>query len=291
MHLQRKKISQRRSVLNKNVAIVSCFPGGKRQDKSGNMVDGLPFGSEFLVLALGLAFVAGLVKGVTGFAMPMILISGLGSFLSPELALAGLILPTLVSNLWQAVRQGVDAAISSARAHWRFLAVVLVCITISAQFVTSLPGASLYLILGIPVTGFALLQLAGWRPRVDPENRRIAEVGTGVFTGLIGGLSGVWGPPTVIYLNAMDTPKTEHVRIQGVVYGAGAVVLAGSHVKSGVLDGPGVTFSALLIVPALLGMLAGFAIQDRLDQERFRLAILIVLVVAGLNLVRRGLFA
>ena len=253
------------------------------------MLDALPLSSEFLVLALVLAFVAGLVKGVTGFAMPMIMISGLGSFLSPELALAGLILPTLLSNLWQAVRQGVGAAVASAKAHWRYLGVVLVCIAISAQFVTSLPPTALYLILGVPVTGFALLQLAGWRPRIDPDNRRVAELGTGVFAGVIGGLSGVWGPPTVIYLTAMDTPKTEHVRVQGVVYGAGAVVLAASHIKSGVLDGPGMTFSTLLIVPALLGMLAGFAVQDRMDQDRFRLAILVVLVVAGLNLVRRGL--
>lgn len=241
-------------------------------------------------MAFALAFGAGIVKGVTGFAMPMIMISGLGSFLSPELALAGLILPTLLSNLWQAVRQGVAAAISSACVHWRYLMVVLIGIAISAQFVTSLSPTALYLILGVPVTAFALLQLAGWRPKVDPENRRVAELGVGAFAGVIGGLSGVWGPPTVLYLTAMDTPKTEHVRIQGVVYGAGAVVLAASHIKSGVLDGPGMTFSALLIVPALLGMFAGFAVQDRMDQEKFRWAILVVLVVAGLNLIRRGVF-
>ena len=241
-------------------------------------------------MAFALAFGAGIVKGVTGFAMPMILISGLGSFLSPELALAGLILPTLLSNLWQAVRQGVAAAMASARVHWRYLTVVLVGIAISAQFVTSLSPTALYLILGVPVTAFALLQLAGWRPKVDPDNRRVTELSVGAFAGVIGGLSGVWGPPTVMYLTAMDTPKTEHVRIQGVVYGAGAVVLAASHIKSGVLDGPGMTFSALLIVPALLGMFAGFAVQDRMDQEKFRWAILVVLVVAGLNLIRRGVF-
>ncbi len=243
-----------------------------------------------LLAASALALFAGLVKGITGFAMPMILISGMGSFLAPETALAGLILPTLVTNVWQAVRQGFSAAWGSVQLHWRYLAAVLVCLMISAQFDTSIPAATLFLVLGLPVTLFAVLQLIGWGPRIDPDRKRAAELGVGAFAGTLGGLSGVWGPPTVLYLTAMSVPKIEHVRVQGGVYGAGSIALALAHVNSGVLDGPGLKFSALLVLPAVLGMAIGFAIQDRLDQEKFRWAILIVLTIAGLNLVRRGLF-
>ena len=44
-----------------------------------------------------------------------------------------------------------------------------------------------------------------------------------------------------------------------------------------------------LVIPASIGMIVGFYVQDRLDQEKFRYLTLIVLVVAGLNLIRRGL--
>lgn len=243
----------------------------------------------YFAAAMVLACFAGLVKGVTGFAMPMIIISGLGSFLPPETALAALILPTLVTNVWQAVRQGFRAAAASARLHWRYLAMVLLCLVISAQFVTRLPASVLYLILGVPVVAFAVLQLIGWRPKIDPNRRRVAELGIGAFAGAIGGLSGVWGPPTVLYLTALGIPKVEHVRVQGVVYSSGAIMLALAHLKSGVLDSDGLSFSALLVIPAILGLVLGFAIQDRLDQEKFRWAILIVLAIAGLNLVRRGI--
>lgn len=287
MQSQRKKISFSRRLSHESVANICTFARLAVAIPKA-MPDGLTL--ALIAAAAGFTFFGGVVKGVTGFAMPMIMISSLGSFLPPETALAGLILPTLLANLWQAVRQGLSAALASARAHWRFLGIVLAFIAISAQFVTRLPGNTLFLVLGIPVTAFALLQLAGWRPRVDPERRLGAEIGVGVFAGTIGGLSGVWGPPTVIYLTAMDTPKTEHVRVQGVVYGAGAVVLTLSHIRSGVLDADGFAFSAMLVAPALLGMAAGFAIQDRLDQQKFRWAILVVLTLAGLNLVRRGLF-
>ncbi|MEM7720577.1 MAG: sulfite exporter TauE/SafE family protein [Pseudomonadota bacterium] len=243
------------------------------------------------VAAAALAFFAGLVKGITGFALPMIMISGIGSFLAPETALAGLILPTLVANVWQAIRQGLRAAFASALKHWRYVAIALVCLVISAQFVTVIPTSTLFLVLGIPVTFFAALQLVGWRPKIDPAQRKRTEIAVGAFAGGLGGLSGVWGPPTVLYLTALNIPKIEHVRVQGVVYSSGAIALALAHVKSGVLHWDSFVFSALLVLPAILGVAAGFAIQDRLDQERFRLAVLVVLAVAGLNLIRRGVFS
>ena len=93
-----------------------------------------------------------------------------------------------------------------------------------------------------------------------------------------------------MYLTALDTPKREHVRVQGVVYGAGAVTLAIAHLNSGVLSGTGLSLSFALILPALLGMGIGVLVQDRLDQKRFRLVVMIALTFAGLNLIRRGLF-
>ena len=57
-------------------------------------------------IALLIAVFAGIIKGMVGFGMPMVLVSGLGTILAPEWALAGLILPTVVSNGVQALRQG-----------------------------------------------------------------------------------------------------------------------------------------------------------------------------------------
>ncbi|MDA8585616.1 sulfite exporter TauE/SafE family protein [Rhodobacteraceae bacterium] len=247
-------------------------------------------GPLVLTSALMLGLVAGLVKGMTGFALPMILVSGLGSILSPELALAGLILPALISNLWQAFRQGGRAALASAKEHWRYMAMVLLFIAMSSQIVLSIPANLLFLILGLTITAFTSLQLAGWQPQIAPENKGRAELGVGTLAGVLGGLTGTWGPPTVLYLTALGTPKIEHVRAQGVIYASGAVVLTLAHLQSSVLSGAGLGLSVGLILPCLLGMGVGFAIQDRLDQQRFRMVVLVVLALAGLNLIRRGVF-
>ena len=241
------------------------------------------------VAVIAITLIAGFVKGTVGFAMPMIMISGLGSILAPELALAALIIPTLATNAAQALRGGMSAAVASAKTHRRYIVIVMVMIAASAQLVAILPSWALFLIIGVPVVVFALIQLAGVRFSIMPHQRVYAEFGLGGFSGFVGGMSGVWGPPTVLYLTALDTPKAEQMRVQGIIYGLAAVVLAVAHINSGVFTMATAPFSALLLVPALLGMAVGFRMSDALDQVKFRKATLVVLVVAGLNLVRRGL--
>ena len=245
-------------------------------------------GPATLLAAVAITLLAGTVKGLTGFAMPMVMISGLSVLMAPDVALAALIIPTVITNVWQALRQGPAAAWAVVRRFRLFLGAMLGMLLISAQLVAVLPGQTLYLMIGIPVVGFALLNLSGWTPRLPARTAPI-EAGVGAFSGFIGGVSGVWGPPTVAYLTALDLPKTEHVRAQGVIYATGAVALFGAHLQSGVLRAETIPLSVLMVAPALIGMALGQAVQDRIDQRAFRRAVLFVLLVAGLNLVRRGL--
>ena len=234
------------------------------------------------------ALAAGVVKGMVGFAMPMVLISGMSSFLTPELALAGLIFPTLVTNGMQALRQGIGAAIKSVMRVKVFGIVGMATLIAASQLVLLIPQQLFFLVLGVPITIYAIAMLAGAPLRVS-QTSWVASVGMGVVAGFFGGISGVWGPVTVAYLTAYDLAKEEHMRIQGVIYGTGAVLLVLAHSASGVLNSQTLPFSAALIIPAVIGLWIGFAIQDRMDQRVFRKATLIVLCVAGVNLIRRGL--
>ncbi|MGR3660346.1 MAG: sulfite exporter TauE/SafE family protein [Paracoccaceae bacterium] len=245
----------------------------------------------FWVLAFGITLVGGFVKGAIGFAMPMIMISGFGSFLPPELALAALIVPTVLSNVMQTLRGGLAPAIESAKRFRRYIIILLIVIALSAQTVRMLPASALFLIVGVPITLISLSQILGWKPHIRPEIRGRVEAAVAIFAGTIGGVTGVWGPPTTAYLTAIDTPKKEQIRVQGVIFGVGAVVLFFAHLKSGILNAQTLPFSMIMVVPAVIGMMIGFRFQDRLDQVLFRKLTLAVLIIAGLNLIRRGLMA
>jgi uncharacterized membrane protein YfcA len=239
--------------------------------------------------ALAITFFSGFVKGTVGFAMPLIMISAFGSFMPPETALAGLILPTLVTNVSQSLRQGWRAAWESVVTYRRLIVSTILCIALSAPLVGVIPQRAFLLLLGVPVTLYALLQLAGLRLALHLRHRARAELLAGVVGGLYGGISGVWGPPVIVYLLSIGADKAEQVRVQGVIFLIGAVVLLAAHVQTGVMNAVTVPFSAALVVPALAGLVLGYALQDRIEHARFRRWTQALLVLTGLNLVRQAL--
>ena len=144
-------------------------------------------------------------------------------------------------------------------------------------------------LLGAPITVFAALQLSGRKMTLRLHHRNRAEWALGMIGGLYGGVSGVWGPPLLVLLLSLGVDKLETVRVQGVIFLLGAVALLAAHLGTGVMDGPNLLFSAALVLPAMAGQSLGFAIQDRLDQAKFRKWTQILLVLTGVNLMIRAL--
>lgn len=247
------------------------------------------FSSLMLLSALAITVCAGFVKGVVGFALPLFLISGLTTFISPELALAGLILPTLVANAFQSLRQGWGAAWRSIKSFKTFLLVGGVTLVLAAQMVQFVPENLMLLVLGVLIVLLVSVQMFGV-PIILPRKTPLSEGIFGGVAGVLGGMSGSWGSPTVIYLTALNTDKADQMRIQGVIYGLGAIALTGAHLASGILNTETLPFSALLILPAMLGMWMGGKVSDRINQTAFRRVTLLVLLIAGLNLIRRAAF-
>jgi uncharacterized protein len=246
--------------------------------------------SEIWALAVAITLSGGFVKGAVGFAMPLIMVSGLTTIMEPRLAVAAIILPIVISNVFQTFRTGIEPALEALRGNWRFVLSGLRRHRRSSR--SSVPRIDpqvFYLLLGVPVVLISVIQLLGLRFTIPPRHRGWAEWAAGIVSGVLGGLAGTWGPTTVLYLLAVEMPKARQMVVQGVIYGAGSVTLLFAHLASGVLE-PRHGADVGAPDPArALGMWLGFRLQDRLDQRLFARAVLIVLAVSGLNLVWKGL--
>ena len=161
---------------------------------------------DLLLLIAVTAVIAGMVKGIVGFAMPMIFITGMTIFVAPDLALGILILPTLVTNGWQAGRQGFSAALKSLYDHRWFLGLGYGVLLATTQLVPLLSQDVFFLCLGVLVVGFASLMLSGWKRQ--GRGGASLSFACAVIAGIGGGISGVWGPPTLMYLS------THHLALQ-----------------------------------------------------------------------------
>lgn len=248
---------------------------------------GLPLWT--FMMAFGVTLVAGLVKGAIGFALPLIMIAVLPSFMPAQTALAALILPVVVANAHQSVRFGFREAWVSAKGFWRIISLTLVGIAISAPFAVVLPQNIMFLLLGSAVLMFSLLQISGWKPDIPANRRNPIQFAVGLVGGLYGGVTGVWGPPVIVYLLAAKTPKREMVCIMSVIFTVGGVMLLIMHLRTGLLNAQTLPLSVAMLVPSTLGLFLGYLVQDKLDAEKFRRYALIMLSVSAVNLLRRGL--
>lgn len=275
MRLLRSNMSQVRFV----------FPCGARYRWA--MFDVITPG-EF-ALAVAITFGAGVVKGAVGFAMPLIMIALMGLYLPPTVVVAAIILPIVLSNAAQVIRFGRGQVRAVVHEFRVYLLLVCAMILASAQFLPRMSVETVFLVIGLPVAVLCAVQLAGVRLVLPPRARPAASWVAGIVSGAIGGLAGTWGPPTILYLMALETPKAKQVLAQGIIYFAGAVTLFVGHVMSGVMNGSTAPLSLALVVPAFAGLQVGFRLHDRIDQATFRKATLWVLLLVAINLIRKGL--
>ena len=245
---------------------------------------------ELVAVAIVAFGIAGFVKGTIGIGLPTAAVSLFAQASGDtRLAISLAIVPMIVLNVWQCWRAG---SILATLVRFRLVAVVmLTCIAIAALGAARLSAPFVTLVLGLAISLFAATSL--WRewPALPARLDLPAQIVTGISCGVLGGISGVWAPPLVIYLSALRLDKDTFVRATGVLLGLGSVVLAISYGVNGLLTSRQAGLGLMLVLPALLGYALGERWRDRLSGRAFRQAVLLFFLVMGLNLVRRATFA
>ena len=249
------------------------------------------FGYEPYVLTIvSMALAAGgIVKGLTGFGLPIAAIAIMLNFLDPKSTLAVLVGPILVTNLWMALRSG-DLR-QPLRRFWPLICSFVVFLFIGARLLVELDERVLFGLLGACVTVFAASSL--FRPHTRPlkpaTERWMAPI-VGMMSGLLGGISTIWGPPIVMYFMRLQLDKRSWIRTVALVWLLGSVPLTIAYWQNGILNADTVPLTAYACLPAMVGILVGSIVRRRISQETFHKVLLAVLVVIGLNLIRRALF-
>ena len=246
-------------------------------------------GLPALAGAAAVLFLGGFVKGAIGFALPMIALAGMGAFLPAPTTVALMVLAAMIANVWQAFAFGLYAALRNLRDYRVLNLTLLPMIAVGSQLLPTLDESLIFMVIGTVVCLFAALQLSGWRPPDPSAHAAPVEAAVGTAAGLLGGISGAWGPPIVFYLLARRTAPADQVLTQGVSFLLGTIVLSGGLAISGVLDRETWPLSVAGAVPVMLGMGIGLRLAPRINPKTFRRLTLAMLALAGVNLLRRGL--
>ena len=247
------------------------------------MTDLLPYA----LLITGTFLLAGLVKGVIGLGLPTVAMGLLGLAMPPAYAAALLIVPSLVTNVWQLLAGPRFGALF--RRLWGMMLGIVTGTLAGSGLLTGAAAPAAAAALGAALALYAVVGLAKLRLRVPSGSERWAGPLIGVATGLVTGATGVFVIPAVPYLGSLGLERDDLVQALGLSFTASTLALAAGLAWHGALPLQAAGTSMLALVPALAGMALGGWLRARVRPGTFRLCFFVGLLVLGGELVWRGL--
>jgi uncharacterized membrane protein YfcA len=229
---------------------------------------------------------AGAVKGVIGLGLPTVSLALLVLVLPITEAIALMIIPSIVTNIWQGAVGG--RAMEIVKRLWPMF--ILTCLTVWIG-AGVLVGADALIVTG--VLGLLLALYSGYsltRPQVPPPGRHEVWMtpAVGAVAGFFTGLTGSFVVPGTLYLQALGLPRDTLVQAMGIAFTICTAALWVAMGARGLLGSDVTLVSAGALIPATLGMVAGQRLRRLLPEATFRKVFFAALLAMGLFLVARA---
>jgi uncharacterized membrane protein YfcA len=238
-----------------------------------------------LLFILGVFILAGTVKGVVGLGLPTVAVGLLGIVMAPREAAALLVVPSLVTNLWQlAAGPGV---LPLVRRLWPMLAGICVGTLAGGALLPPMGSANGVALLGGALIVYAISGLTAFTLHVTPRAEPVAGPLTGLATGLITAATGVFVIPAVPYLGGLTLERDALIQALGLAFTASTCALAVSLLAAGAMPVQAAGTSVLAVAPALAGMWFGQRIRAHIRPQVFRRCFFTGLLGLGLHLALR----
>ena len=218
---------------------------------------------------------AGVIKGIIGFGLPVVSIPLLALAMPVPQAVTLMPIPILLSNVWQAFHGSHFTR--ALKRFWPLLLSMSIGTVIGAKILVAVEARVLYALIGLVVVLFSLTSYLQPQLRIHARDERWLGTVAGLIGGVMGGLSTIYGPPLIMFLVALHLHKDEFV---GTIAALGAFDIMGQSE---------LILSTLATIPLLVGMAVGQLLRARIAQERFRHALLAMLSLLGCGLVLRSL--
>ena len=234
---------------------------------------------ELIAYAMAVYLIAGTVKGVIGFGMPIVSLAMLAAVIGLTESIVLMLVPALVTNIWQGITGG--RFVELVRRLWLLLALACVSIWLSTAILVSVDGGGLTAVLGSLLIVYATFSLVVRQIPAPGRHEIWLSPLIGVVAGVAIGLTGVFVMPGTVYLQSLRLSKNELVQSLGISFVVTTLALGLSLSGRGALPVDLVMISGAAVVPTMLGMILGKKYRDQLPEDLFRRYFFIALLIVG----------
>lgn len=239
---------------------------------------------DLLILVAGLAL-AGLAKGTTGMGLPLVATPILAAAFGPRAAVVIVTIPIFAANSLL-LAQG-----------WRRLDVLrglgpvvlagVLGTALGVNLLARLDQRTFALLISLMVAVFLLRgdRLIG----DDPATHRARVLGplVGFVGGTLQGTTSIASPIVGSYFHALRLAPADYVLVLAAIFELNAAIQVIGYAALGLFTPEIVAIGLIGLVPTLLALAAGIFLRSRLDAERFRRLIVVLLVASVANLLWR----
>lgn len=243
---------------------------------------------SYTALMIGGTFlIAGCVKGVIGLGLPTVSLGLLAAALDLTTAMALLLIPSFVTNVWQALVGGHTKAVLLR--IWPFLVSATVTIWFGTKALTLVNSTYLLILLGFLLAVYAAVNLLGFRLSISSRQEKWTGPLVGATNGVLTGMTGSFVVPGVMYLQAIGLSRDMLVQAMGMLFSLSTVGLAFALQRNNLLNEDLAILSALAVAPAVAGMMVGQRVRKSLSETRFRKIFFISVFMLGLFIISKSL--
>ncbi|MEA2831370.1 MAG: uncharacterized protein QOF22_2118 [Bradyrhizobium sp.] len=235
-----------------------------------------------LILIAATFLLAGFIKGVVGLGLPTVSMGLLAVSMPPARALAIVIVPAIVTNIWQTFVGPYLRDI--IRRLWPLMAGTAIGIWLNAGMLTGPYARYGTIILGGLLVIYAIIGLSKFSFRVARADEKWIGGIVGLVTGVISAATGVQVLPSMPFMQAIGMEKDELVQALGVFFTVATLALAFNLTSAGLLSAATALPGAVAMAAAFAGMFIGQAVRSRLQPETFRRWFLVAMIFLGLYL-------
>jgi uncharacterized protein len=235
-----------------------------------------------LILIAAAFLLAGFIKGVIGLGLPTVSMGLLAVTMPPAQAIAIVIVPAIVTNIWQTF--GGPYLRDILRRLWPLMLGTVVGIWLNAGLLTGPYAPYGTVVLGGLLVIYALLGLSKLNFKVARRDEKWIGGIAGVLTGLVSAATGVQVIPSMPFMQAIGLEKDELVQALGVFFTVATVALAFNLTATGLLTAATALPGAIALVASFTGMFIGQAVRNRMEPAVFRRWFLISMILLGVYL-------
>jgi uncharacterized protein len=235
-----------------------------------------------LILIAAAFLLAGFIKGVIGMGLPTVAMGLLAVTMQPSRALAIVIVPAIVTNIWQTFVGPYLRDI--VRRLWPLMIGTVFGIWLNAGMLTGPYAPYAPIVLGLLLVIYAIVGLSKFNFHVARRHEKWIGGIVGVVTGMISATTGVQVIPSMPFMQAIGMEKDELVQALGVFFTVATLALAFNLTAAGLLNAATALPGAVAMACAFAGMFIGQAVRSRLQPDAFRRWFLIAMILLGIYL-------